>query len=437
MPSAFIVIDTNSWLHYQPPNQIDWRQLIGESQVIILVPYTILQELDEKKHSSRSEVVIRRAATATKFIARALETNDLSFQFLSVSPQDWGNGSLNPMVADDRLIAELLLFQKDHSCRIVVATSDISLRVKLRAFAIEAIEIPDDYKKPDEADSKLRDLKTQVARLESARPRLTLTFDDRSMEKKISLPAEALISENDVKVRSLAQRATHYRPVPVSDAHLYDSETLAAYEFRWNTYDRLYAAFLRAKARHEYRRMVLKFAVTNVGDVHSKGISVTLTFPAGLTVTWKPIMSTLLEPALPIPPQRAGEEQKGDYPGKIYLDRYLDTALKRDSADYKWTRVLQFSIPWRGGKIKRSEDGTTSVTYTVRDLALGESKTLRAVQLDLLEPAHPFSVKWSAHAENSIGADSGGCLVSILEPQTLDAPVKAISALTPNHPIAE
>ena len=61
------VLDTNSLLHHQPPDQIKWEEVIG-SNARLVVPLRVVQEVDDKK-ASNSKPLRQRAANRLRQLA--------------------------------------------------------------------------------------------------------------------------------------------------------------------------------------------------------------------------------------------------------------------------------------------------------------------------------------------------------------------------------
>ena len=59
-PGKPTVVDTNVLLHYQPPAQVDWLDVVGVPAVRLVLPLRVVEELDEKKYTAaRSEIADR------------------------------------------------------------------------------------------------------------------------------------------------------------------------------------------------------------------------------------------------------------------------------------------------------------------------------------------------------------------------------------------
>jgi PIN domain len=410
--ATYTVIDTNTWLHFAQPATIDWSEVVGVADPVIMVPYTVLQELDEKRYSSRSEVLMRRAATASRMLASAVESEDPRFLFVSDSPRDWADGRLQQTVSDDRLIAELLAVQLAEGERIVVVTGDIALRVKLKAFKFETVELPEKYKLPDEADTALREVKSKLAKMESASPSFSVNFVNGTNRATVALSAAAFVSDSEIDRRRAAQRAAHYHAIDSSRDHLYDDQAQDKYDERWRLYDIAHAAYIRAVARFEHRRVELTFSVTNTGDVRAKGVVVVLTFPNEIDVRWKPLFSILLAPGVPLAPPLKGEARPNE--PFMELAEKFEALAKRDEPGYQWKRAIELRLPSRQSKLKKADDGTTAAWFFIGNMDQGAGKLLRTLQIEIPDgELRPFPIKWTGHAENMVGLDSGTCVVSV------------------------
>lgn len=414
MPATYVVLDTNTWLHFAQPAAINWTDVVGVANPTIIVPYTVLQELDEKRYSSRSEVLIRRASVASKLLATSIESGDSRFKFLTDSPRDWAQGRLQQSVADDRLIAEIRAVPLAEQDRMIVVTGDVALRAKLKAFKIAATELADQHRLPDEADTALRAAKSKLAKIESASPNFSASFDDGASHVQLVLSPESTVSDAEIERRRTAQRTAHYHPIDASRKELYDDDAQAKYDERWRCYDLAHAAYLRAVARIEHRRFGLTFALSNTGQVRGKGVVVTFIFPEDVRVRWKPIFSLLLAPGIPQTPPLKGEVRPNE--PFVAAAEQFEALAKRDDPGYQWKRVIELRLPSRTAKLRKNDSGAILAWYTLPNVDQGETTLLRTLQIELPDgrDTRPFSVEWTAHAENMVGADSGTLVVSFV-----------------------
>jgi predicted ribonuclease YlaK len=66
MSKKHIAVDANVLLHYTFFTDIDWTSIIGASAVELIIPYTVISTLDDKKFDSSDSAVKSRARSVTR-----------------------------------------------------------------------------------------------------------------------------------------------------------------------------------------------------------------------------------------------------------------------------------------------------------------------------------------------------------------------------------
>ena len=59
------VVDTHLLLHFLPPEQVDWRKVVGVEPVRLFLPITVVDELDELKYTGKDRVRGKARAALT------------------------------------------------------------------------------------------------------------------------------------------------------------------------------------------------------------------------------------------------------------------------------------------------------------------------------------------------------------------------------------
>ena len=146
-PGRIAVLDTHILLHYQPPDQIDWTELIKQPAVRLVVPLRVVEKLDEKKYTARDAI----AGTARDVIIK-LRT--------LLAPTAGGPTPLRDAVtievfgddrprrrnqdADEEVLETretLQLGQPD----LVLITGDASMTIRAAERRIATVEMPERY----------------------------------------------------------------------------------------------------------------------------------------------------------------------------------------------------------------------------------------------------------------------------------------------------
>lgn len=71
----YLLLDTNIYLHYIDFEHIDWGTIIGDKEYEIVVPYTVIKEIDKCKDGPKSKIKVRAKAVASKFGSYFLNDN--------------------------------------------------------------------------------------------------------------------------------------------------------------------------------------------------------------------------------------------------------------------------------------------------------------------------------------------------------------------------
>ncbi|WP_329311074.1 PIN domain-containing protein [Streptomyces sp. NBC_01262] len=147
-PGRVLVYDTNSLMHYQPPDAIEWAKLVKASAVRLVVPLVVVDELDRKQHEG-SEKMAQRARRALQELDKILdgtqpgeaaplpERAGVSIEFLMDEP-----GHRREASADDEVIERSVLLAQIIGGSVAVVTADTGMRLRARAAGLETLRLP-------------------------------------------------------------------------------------------------------------------------------------------------------------------------------------------------------------------------------------------------------------------------------------------------------
>lgn len=180
-----VVIDTNVLLQCLPLDQLDWSVLDG-SGVRIVIPLTVMKEIDKAKSSSTPRLV-KRARTVSAMFNEALKANLEGLPLKEGSSSRWEFGTsqvlahdeLDLSIPDHRIVAEALSIARSEE-DVVFLTHDAMPRVLAHRIGLKTHSVPDAWLLPPETDTKdkrIRDLEVQVAELTKAVPELEVQFE--------------------------------------------------------------------------------------------------------------------------------------------------------------------------------------------------------------------------------------------------------------------
>jgi hypothetical protein len=234
-----VFLDTNTLLHYRRPDQIDWCAFLGADAVMLVVTPALIDELEaQKAYANRSRKLKDRANASIKWIAQYIECEEpvelrpgVKLLFVRESPMiDFAAHRLSRMVADDQLIASALQFRQETGAHIVFVSNDTGLRLKLQPRGLKGTAPPEDARLPeemDDAEKEMAELRRELARHQSRRPKLFLTFQDgrefgriRTIRTKLPkvvkaselvLPAHTLAAHSSESVADYARKLTIWK----------------------------------------------------------------------------------------------------------------------------------------------------------------------------------------------------------------------------------
>jgi rRNA-processing protein FCF1 len=148
------VLDTHLLLHYEPPESVDWLQLLNADQVRLLLPMQVVDELDEKKYTG-SDRVRRKARAILPHIEGMVGPDGAPGEPLrpgvTMEVELVGEDQHNPD-ADRSIIATCTELARlvGQSNGVTLVTGDAGMRMRAAQRGVRAVEMPEDYlREPD------------------------------------------------------------------------------------------------------------------------------------------------------------------------------------------------------------------------------------------------------------------------------------------------
>jgi len=305
--ATHLFIDTNAAMHYQRPDQVDWKTLLAAESVVLVAAPILLKELEKQKIHNASRKLRERAGAYVRWLAPFVRNpsqevrSGLRWHFIADEPLiDFRSAGLSRDVADDRLIASVLGYTPDDGGAVCVATGDIGLEVKLRSRGIPCISLPDTLLlpgEPDPVEKELQDLRRQAA--ERRAPDLVLAWEGGVAHYKISLPPvithPSAKSIEDLRTRLPflskpgEKRATDNDPfadiarmAAQLESRFVSPDAIDRYNHDLTSYFSKYEEYLEQLLEWETTRSLtgpVRLILSNRGTAPASHIDVMLTFP--------------------------------------------------------------------------------------------------------------------------------------------------------------
>jgi PIN domain len=146
------VLDTNTLLHFHPPDNIDWIDVVGEPAVRLVLPLRVVEELDAKKYG-RSDKLRERARALLPQLERMVGkggtpkriADGVTLEIFVEPPPRMKRADADEEILDTcRELWEL----SGQAGDITLVTYDTAMRVRAETQGhIRAVKLPDKYRR--------------------------------------------------------------------------------------------------------------------------------------------------------------------------------------------------------------------------------------------------------------------------------------------------
>jgi predicted ribonuclease YlaK len=136
----YCFLDTDVLMHFTDFDQADWIALLNAKQVYLVLPITVVHELNKHKDDGSKPGLQQRARSILPKIAKLLIgakgpvriKEGVYLLAARVEPRiEWSEVELDEQVLDDRILARLLLFRQEYSERnVCFLTNDYTAMFK-------------------------------------------------------------------------------------------------------------------------------------------------------------------------------------------------------------------------------------------------------------------------------------------------------------------
>jgi hypothetical protein len=315
MSSCDILLATNVVLHFQRFDQVDWCELTGCPECTIVIAPILLRELEQKRISAASSLLRDRAGAMIEYLVSKMELTapveispNITLAFVEhESLIDFATHRLVRAVYEDHYIAAALERSAKFDRRTFIASNEGALALKLRSRAVSVLRLPDSLRIPGELDpaqQKLRAIRSLIARLETPKPTLAVTFKNGEPELGIRKDTPPPIGPSLEEVR--AQHPLLETDVG-SPAGLHGRGVVERYNRAVEAY---YSAHERYLAEMgfwlEGLRLAdqIEFELHNEGTAEATDVVVAVRFPSGITIL--SMEDFPRAPQQPVPPAKLG-----------------------------------------------------------------------------------------------------------------------------------
>ena len=153
-PGQIVVLDTHVLLHYLPPDQIEWPDVVNAKEVRLVIPLRVIEELDEKKFSDSKLLRTRSRALLPQLeavIAPGGKPGALRDHVtIEVPLADRTRG--RPADADTEVLETCREIEQLTTHQVVLVTADTGMRIRAQAHGLQVCRPPDTYRRLSSTD---------------------------------------------------------------------------------------------------------------------------------------------------------------------------------------------------------------------------------------------------------------------------------------------
>ncbi len=399
MATVHIFPDTNVLLHFPAFDGFDWRALCGVDDVVVHTTPPVLTELNKIKEIGHTKRIRKRAASVQRRLKELLQGDSAACHlgegvrviFEAETPNTADYPGLNSSVADDLLIAAALAYSARNKEDTALATDDngLGLLVKANKWNVRLLEPPAEARlpeEPDEEDKEKEQLRRRVAILESALPRLQLSFTNSDKVLKIERPkmglettvATALSEEKDkhhflpdptepkprgmITLSALAAMNQDYASLMRNDP-----AEVNKYNAALEDYFRDFEDAKRENVGISRRLSKIELQVENCATAPARDVLVGMHFPNGLTVIDKKNPGKIFRKA-PEPPLLPGQIRGFADPMRSWMPNLAAmTHHNPESPSLSIRKTNSYDVRWRIPKLRQDHVSDIDPVYVLFD----------------------------------------------------------------------
>jgi rRNA-processing protein FCF1 len=430
MEKTYIVVDTNTFLHFIDLDQIRWEELFPGKILVLVICPQVIRELNRHKDTPRNPKIRDRATNILRKIEGWVDSEsnialkgsvEVQFRIYDASI-DFAAFKLVREVDDDHIIAILIEMQNElPSNSVVLLSKDIGLKLKARTQGFSVVSLPDSALLPEEllpSEKKIKELENQVKELQNIRPKLRLAFADESSKVSLEFQGATELSEANTAnsmtaIRNKYPKLVEQKFQDKADAVSPILQGLSRMNFelgqltpkKIDEYNRSLDEFfsnyeqylkdLRSFCEWERRTATLRIFLVNEGTCPADDIDIFMHFPDGFKLFDEDdYLKPPKEPKAPSKPRSALDQLTSPV-----IWGGIDPLYRNHSLDLL-TRLPVGPSNVGSPKIKRTNSYDVTVKIKKAKHGLIEELDVMYITFDSSSTVQSFKIDYSIHASN-------------------------------------
>lgn len=408
--------DTNVFIHGKHFEDLQWHDLIGDSDIKMIIAPIVIKELDKLKYNSNAKIAKRVKALLPKLLSlvEGRETTKVNIQVLLKQPPDsvYSSYQLDRVEQDDQLLASILDFKNNiepNGGSVVLITNDVGAMLKSKALQIDAKIFPEDWLRAvdiDENQKAVVDLQRELQQYRDRTPKLRMCFPDLTAVHTITRPAPLASRATYVKGK-MDEVKSEYREwhvdrspiIKIGNIVIPQIPALLPTEHQVADYNQQLSKFILDSEVYfnaEYELLVfekdcveLSVIIKNDGFVPAEDIDIVFNFLQNVAILEDASFPTV--PLKPQPPKKPSGPaflfSPNDFVGKLRIPGFHEHDLPLD-------------FNQSGPRIEQENEH--QVLFSVRKVKHNQSVELEplTVRIDEIDKVGGFTVEYQIFAAN-------------------------------------
>lgn len=185
----YLFLDTNIFLHFVDFEQIPWADLIGDSEITIVVSDIVAQEIDKHKDTARGKIQKRAKKISSKLTEVFLEDKKMNLPIVycdsvpSNLPADVKD-KFDPMSQDDKILMSVLASEFKNE-NVVIVSYDNPILIKSKKIGLKYLKMPDTYLLKEELSEEEKELDKYKKELAAIKNRMSKPILVLNNEKEV------------------------------------------------------------------------------------------------------------------------------------------------------------------------------------------------------------------------------------------------------------
>lgn len=301
----YCFLDTNILIEFQTFDEVEWPQLLTAQQVFLVLAPIVVYELDKHKSDYSNTRRQKRARMLLSKLNKLMDAETLpgelpqvrrnvTLMTLKEPSVDWKAEGLDPNIPDDRFIASILDYQREHpSDEVCLLSDDSGPRFKAKHYNITTLAPKEGLLRhiepPTPEEVEIKELKKQLQVLTDRMPILKFGFyENEQVVDQLTRPTNILWrwqTPEDFAADEIARKREELVQMLARANSSIQEDEVRKFTEEYEKYLTDLEPALKMQFIKEYAPSCrLELALVNEGSAPANDIAVHIAFPKGSSI---------------------------------------------------------------------------------------------------------------------------------------------------------